>query len=470
MMRARTQSKNNRRVGPPARLVILSIASLLSHVAFGDPPAEKQSQPLPTVEQLVKKLEQQNEALAQQAKQLAEQERRLEEYRAALERALADQRLRLRELELQRGTGTKITGVRDASGAATNSPVGESETTKRKKPGARTDVAQAQTDSDQPAPDKPIGQAPEAAARPPEIAQITEFPGVLTPKGKFVFEPSLQYAHSSNDRVALTGFAIIPALVIGAIDIRSVNRDLWVAALTGRYGLTDRLEVEAKVPYVYRQDSTTARQLIAPSFFDSVFNSDGKGLGDVELTARYQLNKGGSDTPFYVGSLRLKTVTGKGPFEVPTTELFPGFLVQTDLPTGTGFYALQPAITALFPSDPAVFFAGASYIWSIKRNVNDIDGTRISYDPGDAVTVNFGMGLSLNDRASFSVGYEHDVFFKDKRNGEYLLNTKSEHLGTLLIGYSYRLTKKTTFNLTLGVGVTPEAPDVQLTVRLPIMF
>ena len=448
MMRVQSQSKNNRRVGPPARLVVLAIASLVSHVALGDPPVEKQSHVQPTVEQLIKKLEQQNETLAQQGKRLAEQEKKLEEYKAALERALADQKLRLRQLELQRGTGTKATGARDASASP-------------------TDVAQATADADQAAPDKPIGQAPEAALRPPEIAPITQYPGVLTPKGKFVFEPSLQYAHSSNDRVALTGFAIIPALVIGAIDIRSVNRDLFIAALTGRYGITDRLEVEAKVPYVYRQDSTTARQLIVPSFFDSVFNAEGRGVGDVELTTRYQLNKGGPDGGFYVGSLRLKTTTGKGPFDVPTQELFPGFLVQTELPTGTGFYALQPAVTALFPSDPAVFFGSASYIWNIKRHVNDLIG---DYDPGDGVSVSFGMGLSLNERASFSVGYEHDIFFKDKQNGQYILNAKNEHLGTLLIGYSYRLTKSTTFNLTLGVGVTNEAPDVQLTARLPIMF
>ena len=79
-----------------------------------------------------------------------------------------------------------------------------------------------------------------------------------------------------------------------------------------------------KVPYVYRQDSTTARPLAQAAIVDSVFNSEGNGLGDIEFTARYQLNRGGPGTPFYVGSLRFKTTTGTGPFDVATVAA-PGF-------------------------------------------------------------------------------------------------------------------------------------------------
>lgn len=438
-------------------VLIVSMALLVTSPAVAaDPSAiveEKPSQA--TLEQLIKKLESQNQTLLQQQKRLTEQEKRLEEYKAALEQALTDHRLRLRQLEQQRGTGP-------APGSA-SAPA--SEDSKKKQRGQRAEaVAQATPER---GPEEPIGQPPDTANRPPEIAQITQYPGVLTPRGKFVLEPSLQYAYSSNDRVALTGFAIIPAIVIGAIDIQSVNRDLFIASLTGRYGLTDRLEIEAKVPYVYRQDSTTGRPLIQNSFNDSVFNAQGSGLGDVEFTGRYQLNRGGPDSGFYVASLRFKTTTGKGPFDVPTTMPFEHLVVQSELPTGTGFYALQPAITALFASDPAVFFGGASYIWNIKSHVSDAVG---DFDPGDGFTVNFGMGLSLNERASFSIGYEHDVFFKDKQNGQYITNAQTEHLGTLLIGYSYRLTRKTSFSLTLGVGVTNQAPDMQLTARLPVMF
>ena len=174
-----------------------------------------------------------------------------------------------------------------------------------------------------------------------------------------------------------------------------------------------------------------------------------------------------------MASLRLKTTTGKGPFEVDTYNPLPGATLQSELPTGTGFYALQPALTALLPSDPAVFFGTLSYTWNIKDDVDERDasGNRIGeYDPGDAFNFNFGVGLALNERSSFSVGYEHNVVFKDRLNGEDVPLAQRFHIGRILFGYSYQLTRRANFNLTLGAGITDDAPDVTITARLPIMF
>jgi len=43
-------------------------------------------------------------------------------------------------------------------------------------------------------------------------------------------------------------------------------------------------------------------------------------------------------------------------------------------------------------------------------------------------------------------------------------------LGTLLIGYSYRVTPKTTLNFSIGAGLTRDTPDLTLTMRVPISF
>ncbi|MCD2476395.1 hypothetical protein LRN56_16530, partial [Staphylococcus aureus] len=83
-----------------------------------------------------------------------------------------------------------------------------------------------------------------------------DVPGVLTPRGSFVFEPSLQYTYTSSDRVALIGYTIIPAITIGLIDIRQVNRSAFVLGLTGRYGITNRLEIEGRIPYVYQTEDS----------------------------------------------------------------------------------------------------------------------------------------------------------------------------------------------------------------------
>lgn len=313
-----------------------------------------------------------------------------------------------------------------------------------------------------------VGQAPEAPRRPPEIAPIGRQAGVLTPPRTLILEPSLQYAHSTNTRVAVIGFSIIPAVVIGLIDVRTVNRSAWVGALTARYGLTNRLEVEMRVPYVYRSDSTVARPFNDPTATDSVFNASGNGIGDLEFATRYQLNDGGADRPYFIGGLRLKTRTGKDPFEVQRVSPFAGAdQLEAELPTGSGFYTLQPSVTMLFPSDPAVFFGSLLYAHNFARNVGGGFG---KIDPGDYTQFNFGMGLALNDRASFSIAYDHTILQKPKQNGVTPPLALTVQLGQLLFGYSYKLSQKTTLNVSLGIGVTQDAPDVQMTVRLPIRF
>lgn len=324
---------------------------------------------------------------------------------------------------------------------------------------------------------EPVGQ-PDERVRPQQIAQIFEQPGVLTPRGKFMLEPGLQYGYSSSNRISLVGYTIIPALLIGLIDVKEVKRNTFTPSLTARWGITNRLELEAKLPYVYRYDSVISRPLNLGAARDEVFNSTGSGIGDFEMTGRYQLNDGGVDSPYYIASMRFKSRTGKDPFEVETDTLAPGRIsneLQRELPTGSGFYTLQPGLTVLYPSDPAVFFGGISYQYNMKRSgvsMNTTNGPVAigEVEPGGVFGFNFGMGLALNDRSSFSIGYDHASVGVTKINGTTALNSVRTELGTLLLGYSHRVNKTTSLNVSVGAGVTRDTPDIQLSVRLPMTF
>jgi hypothetical protein len=327
---------------------------------------------------------------------------------------------------------------------------------------------------------RPVGQAPETESRAPAVAQIFEQPGVLTPKGTTVLDPSLQYSYSSSNRVALVGYTVIPAILIGLIDVREVKRNTATATLTGRFGLSNRFELEARLPYVYRSDTSVGREIGTGTATSTAFNATGQGIGDVEVTGRYQFNDGGADRPYYIGSLRLKSRTGKDPFEVLTSNNVLGLReggVQTTLPTGSGFYGLQPALTVLFPSDPAVFFGTVSYLYSFKRthvtlNTDSVNGPTDlgTIQPGGVFGFNFGMGLGLNEKSSFSIGYDHASVAPIKQNGSSAADAVRVQLGTLLLGYSYRLSSQQTLSVSLGAGLTRDTPDVSLTVRMPVTF
>jgi hypothetical protein len=327
---------------------------------------------------------------------------------------------------------------------------------------------------------QPVGRKSETAEHPPEVAPIFDQPGVLTPRGTFVFEPSVQYDYSSSNRVALVGYTVVPAITVGLINVQEVKSNTVTATASLRYGLSNRWEVEALVPLVYRNDSVVALPLNTGSSTSTpvVNGTRGQGIGDVEAIVRYQFNNGGADQPYYVGSLRFKSHTGKDPFEVETQQNVSGFngvSIPTRLPTGSGFYGLQPGISVLLPSDPAVFFGGFSYLYNFSRSnvIQNTDSGPVNLSEvsaGDIITLNFGVGLGLNSRASFSLGYEHDSVGKTLIDGSPVAGTTRVELGTLLVGMSYHKSSWTTINVTLGVGATRDTPDMTLTVRAPMAF
>jgi hypothetical protein len=299
----------------------------------------------------------------------------------------------------------------------------------------------------------------------PEVPAVAiDDGGVLLPRGRAIIEPSMQYSRTSALRVAVEGFTVIPAINIGLFDISEIDRDILTTAITGRFGLTDRLELEAYVPYLWRSDSTIGRPIGVGTATDVLNDVDGSGLGDIELAAHYQINKGQNGWPFFIGNLRFKSTTGKGPFDVATNATTG---LQLETPTGSGFYALQPSVTMLYPTDPAVFFSNLGYVYNIEKDVGGGNGT---IDPGDSINTSIGMGFSINDKTSFSLGYSHSVVFKSEQNGSAIANSQSLQVGSTTFGYSYQINDRVGLNFNVAAGVTDDAPDMQATFRIPIKF
>ncbi len=409
------------------------------------------------------------QSMQQMEETLKKLQRALDDQRRLVEQLSGEVRVQREQLRaLQRGSAELLASQRGTGPGSAAQAQGEPQ-----------GQAQAQIHSAQQA----VGKAPAKDSRPPEIAPLFEQPGVLTQKGKYVLEPALQFGYSSSNRVALVGYTIIPALLIGLIDVREIKRNTFTASLSGRTGLSNRLEVEVKVPYVYRSDATVSREIFTGTAVERAFDTSGKALGDVELAARYQFNDGGANKPYYIGGLRLKSRTGRDPFDVVTDctkrcigENVTGTGLPLELPTGSGFYSLQPSLTWLFPSDPAIFFGSVSYIHTIKRS----DVSRLileavrepigELEPGGVIGFNFGMGLALNEKTSLSLGYDHSSIARMRQNGAPVPGSVRTQLGTLLIGYSYRLSDKRTLNVSIGAGVTRDTPDVSLSLRLPTSF
>lgn len=317
--------------------------------------------------------------------------------------------------------------------------------------------------------EQPVGQAPppseEAKAA---VAALPQEQGVLTPRGRFVAEPSFQYVNSANDRLVFRGFELIPGIQIGVIEASRARRDSLVGTMALRYGLTSRLEIEGRVPVLYRNDSIRITQQRDEGIVREI-NLSETDIGDAELSMRYQLNDQRGQRPIWIAGLRVKSDTGKGPFDIGYDE----FGVATGLTTGSGFWAVQPSISMLLPSDPVVIFGGVNYLYHIGRDIDrEIGGAAIGHvDPGDSISGSLGFGFALNPRFSYSMGYRHSYIMPSKTEiGGSVERSDRLQVGTFNVGMSYRLTQRVSANMSFEIGVTEDAPDLGVTLRFPFSF
>jgi hypothetical protein len=353
-----------------------------------------------------------------------------------------------------------------------------------------------------------VGEKPKKETPAIDIAVLADRGGVLTPKGTLVITPSVDYSHSSVSRFFFDGVELVEAIHIGDLLAESIDRDTVTSTFALRYGLTRRLEVDAQLPFLYRDDKTINKDFSITNFPNSLTALRGDGIGDVEFGAHYQLNKPKGPYPYFVAGIRAKSPTGDGPFDVPY-DLQKG--LPKNLPTGSGFWTVEPQLTMIYPSDPVVLFANVGYQYTFSQNVNKIildtlktpnpatspnptqeeDRTTVTdVQPGGTLDIGLGMGIGLNDSVSMSIGYQHswimgsdthtrgDVIVHDLVTTGTVAGTpvlavshsQDAQLGELLIGASVAVDDHVGLNFNVGIGVTDNAPDVTVTFRTPLSW
>jgi len=289
--------------------------------------------------------------------------------------------------------------------------------------------------------------------------------GVLTPKGKFNLEASLSYTQNSSNKVSVVGYTILPTLVVGRIEVSDSDRTTITAGVTARYGITNSTELELRIPFVYRSDQISTRPIQDGSSGNTINTTlDGGGLGDIEMAIRHQINF--ETTPYWVAGLRLKSDTGRSPYEVDIDKTSNTFI---QAPTGSGLWSLSPGISMIYPKDPAVLFMNLGYIYNFKDTVN-INGNSTEVDIGDTISLGAGLGFAVNPDLSLSFGISHKTILKSKVNGIKNDDAKLLQLDSLTIGMNYAISKQTSINISAQAGLTEDTPDFQLTMRMPFSF
>lgn len=324
-----------------------------------------------------------------------------------------------------------------------------------------------------------VGEAP-TDQRQVQVAVLAEQGGVITQAGRLTIEADLEYARADRNRVLFRGVAIPEAVLIGAFDINESRQNVFTAAVVGRLGLTGRLEVNGRAPFIRRTDNSALAPVVNQAMPGlgvdrSVSNSN---LGDIDFGARYQFTDGRNGFPFLIAGVQAVAPTGTDPFGVPRDPL--GNPLQAA--TGAGFWGVTPTLTAILPTDPAVLFGTFGYTFNIGRDVGRWIGPAFleRVTPGGSPAASVGVAVSLNPRTSLSFGYAHTVALGtrtrlrtiDPQTGamgdSMRIRTRDLQLGRLLFGMSYRPNARTTINWNVEVGATEDASDVRTTLRIPL--
>ena len=409
---------------------------------------------------------------------IVELRRALADERAALDqqqKLLEAQRSRIEALEARLGSG----GSAATQGVATLSPGG---VPLPPSPPAAPPTAVAQSAQAPGNGVQSVGKAP-TDQREVQVASLSEQGGIITKRGQLTLEADLEYARSDRNQVVFRGVQIPEAVLIGVFDINQSRQDVLTAGLVARLGLTSRLEINGRIPFVYRSDKSVLAPVANPSSpnagqIDTPVTAG--SIGDIDFGVRYQITNGHNGSPYLIAGVQAVAATGTDPFTVPRDQLGNALKAAT----GAGFWGVTPNLTAILPSDPAVLFATIGYTRNFGRNINSQIGSALieRVRPGDEPTASAGIAISLNPRTSVSFGYAQTWAFGTSTRVRTISSTdgslgpemdttsRSLQLGRFLFGVSYRTSPKTTINWNVEVGATQDAADVRTSLRIPFTF
>jgi hypothetical protein len=281
--------------------------------------------------------------------------------------------------------------------------------------------------------------------------------GLLLPSGTLEIDNTTSYFSASSDHVTVDGFALLPVLVVGNITAQRVREDFLLPTFTARLGLPHKFQMDFRVPYGY--------ELIRSVDANNVQTSSSSfGLGDISASVSRQITTEHGRMPDMLANVLFKSTTGKDAFN----------LTSSQVALGTGFNALQGNLTLAKSSDPVVFFGNLSYTANLAANhtvsANDPNNPAATmvghFKPGDAVGFQVGSILALNPETSMTLGWDQRFTRATQLNGadlpaSYLVE------GTLRLGMSYLYARGRTLDLSFGVGLTPDTPNLQFSVGLP---
>ena len=266
---------------------------------------------------------------------------------------------------------------------------------------------------------------------------------VLLKKGIIGLQYSLNYAYYSSDVVSSS-----------TIETRS-NHNLTNSIIL-QYGLLNNFTMYANVPFDYKYNSV-----------GTASSQESTNLGDISLGIQIQPFKAGGSLPTTILSFSASIPTGTSPYAIDTTN---------SLATGSGVYSISGGVSLSKVIDPLVAFGNLTYAYNFPESGLNATwpagGFVNKVDLGSSIGWAFGFGYALSYQASLNMSAQFTYGFNSKYHltDDTTVETGSTLSAMLNIGTGWRLSATRSVNVSVGVGMTVNDPDVSLTFTVPFEF
>jgi hypothetical protein len=317
-----------------------------------------------------------------------------------------------------------------------------------------------------------------------------ELGGVLLQREQLVIEPTVGYSIATNTRLIVSGFSVLPLIVLGDLESEKVTTQTFIPSFGFRYGLARGWQLDFRLPYLLQ--SVTRLRVSTETAGQVEENSETFGVGDISFGLSYQFLYERGWYPDMVLRLGATAPTGRSQFDIfrniaasgPLGSVgdFLSRLNDEGTALGTGRWFIDASISAVKAMDPAILFGTIGYSYAppttetlIRITANPVgDGISLIPEPVQAglgpvnqISQSLGMAIALNNRVSMNFSFSNLVRFATKVDGQKIPDSNI-HVTTLNLGFIMAMTPQTTTNITGSVGLTPDAPDFAVTLTFPM--
>jgi hypothetical protein len=278
----------------------------------------------------------------------------------------------------------------------------------------------------------------------------------LIRKGQLQVNYELNYAYIGQDKINTD----LSSGQVTLFSIENSNSHTVTNTLMLDYGVRNNLTANVIMPFISRYADNAGYSGVSHT------------LGDLGLNVRWQPLEVKRDEPTFTITSGVRLATGESPFKVDN---------EKGLATGSGINSLGLGANVTRIVDPVALFGSVNvgYGLTARHLHQQLNGATLTeVKPGASFGFGMGFAYALSYKITTSFSFQQSISarstltFESGNRAEPLTRaqTQTQSAGILSIGLGYRFSPKTTVNVTVGAGLTAAAPNLWLTMSMPLLL